>query len=319
MKFTTFISLLSLLTILTSCTTPKLSARIEFSKDTMMLGEEVQWDFVVTNVSKKPISIYYDPRGNYHNELNRDADLKVLLMDSTNKVVSQIYSKHYDVSVGGGRVGFRTLEQGQELRFPQWFNDWYRLEESGSYKISIEKSLCYDETNWKNVYKVRALGKKVYFYNANLDDRIANIHLLEDRFRMGKFKDSEDQSYTLEAIIRSASETSIDFYEELLNKKNSYNAGEAIRALGRLRPSQKAFSTLVRYFDMGFVNSIDETVNPEFKESMLEGLHLNALYEIEKFPPEMTIYFLNKVIADKKYEGAIKNKAMQIISPNKRE
>ncbi len=64
---------------------------------------------------------------------------------------------------------------------------------------------------------------------------------------------------------------------------------------------------------MGFVNSIDETANPNFKESMIESLHLNALCEIEKFPPEMTIYFFNKVIADKKYEGAIKNKAMQII------
>ncbi|HLO52963.1 MAG TPA: hypothetical protein VK169_01680 [Saprospiraceae bacterium] len=319
MKFTIYISLLVILTILTSCHSPKLTARIEFSKDTMMLGEEVQWDFVVTNVSKKPISIYYDPRGNYHNELYRDADLKVLFMDTTNKIVTQIHSNQYDVSVGGGRVGFRTIEHGQELRFPQWFNDWYKLEKSGNYKISIEKSLCYDETNWKNVYKVRASGKKVYFYNANLDDRIANIHLLEDRFRMGKFKDSEDLSYTLEAISRSASETSIDFYEELLNGKNSYNTGLAIRGLGKLSPSQKAFSTLVRYFDIGFVNSIEETINPQLKESMLEGLFMRTLYEIEKFPPEMTIYFLNKIIADKKYEGAIKNKAMQIISPYKRE
>lgn len=112
MKITIYISLLLLLTILTSCRTPKLSARIEFSKDTMMLGEEVQWDFEVTNVSKKPISIYYDPRGNYHNELYRDADLKVLFMDTTNKIVTQIHSKQYDVSVGGGRVGFRTIEHG---------------------------------------------------------------------------------------------------------------------------------------------------------------------------------------------------------------
>ncbi len=52
---------------------------------------------------------------------------------------------------------------------------------------------------------------------------------------------------------------------------------------------------------------------------MLEGMHMRTLYEIEKFPPEMTIYFLNKVIADKKYEGVIKNKAMQIISLYKRE
>ena len=43
-----------------------------------------------------------------------------------------------------------------------------------------------------------------------------------------------------------------------------------------------------------------------------------TLHEIEKIPPEMTIYFLNKVIADKKYEGAIKNKAIQIISQYKR-
>jgi hypothetical protein len=285
----------------------------------MMLGEEVQWDFVVTNESKKPISIYYDPRGNYHNELNRDADLNVFFIDSTNKVVQQIDSKNYDIRVGSGRVGFKTLEQGQELRFPQWFNNWYRLEESGSYKISIEKSLCYDETNWKNVYKVKSPVEKVHFYEANLDDRIANIQLLEDRFRKGKFKDSEDQSYTLEAIIRSASETSIDFYEELLNGKNSYNAGKAITGLGRLFPSPKAFTILVRYFDMGFVNSIDETANPEFKESILEGLYLNTLYQIEKFPPEMTVYFLNKVIADKKYEGAIKDRAMKIISPYKRE
>jgi hypothetical protein len=161
--------------------------------------------------------------------------------------------------------------------------------------------------------------EKVHFYEANLDDRIANIQLLEDRFRKGKFKDSEDQSYTLEAIIRSASETSIDFYEELLNGKNSYNAGKAITGLGRLFPSPKAFTILVRYFDMGFVNSIDETANPEFKESILEGLYLNTLYQIEKFPPEMTVYFLNKVIADKKYEGAIKDRAMKIISPYKRE
>lgn len=284
-----------------------------------MLGEEVQWDFVVTNVSKKPISIYYDPRGNYHNEMYRDADLKVLFMDTTNKIVTQIHSKQYDVSVGGGRVGFRTIEHGQELRFPQWFNDWYKLEKSCNYKISIEKSLCYDETNWKNVYKVKSQVGKVHFYDANLDDRIANIQYLEDRFRKGKFKDSEDQAYTLEAIIRSASETSIDFYEELLNGKNSYNTGLAIRGLGKLSPSQKAFSTLVRYFDMGFVNSIDETINPRLKESMLEGMHMRTLHEMEKFPPEMTVYFLNKVIADINYEGAIKNKAMQIISQYKRE
>ena len=301
------------MTILTSCHSPKLTARIEFIKDTMMLGEEVQWDFVVTNVSKKPISIYYDPRGNYHNELYRDADLKVLFMDTTNKIVTQIHSKQYDVSVGGGRVGFRIIEHGQELRFPQWFNDWYKLEKSCNYKISIEKSLCYDETNWKNFYKVKAPEKKVYFYKASPDERVENIQFLEDRFRKGKFKDSEDQSYILEAIIRSSSETSIDFYEELLNRKNSYNAGKAITGLGRLFPSPKAFKILVKYFDMGFVNSIEETLHPRLKESMLEGLFMRTLYEMEKFPPEMTVYFLNKVIEDKKYEGAIKNKAIQII------
>jgi hypothetical protein len=319
LKITIYISLLLILTILTSCTAPKLTARIEFSKDTMMLGEEVQWDFVVINESKKPISIFYDPRGNYHNELYRDADLKVLLMDTTNKIVTQIHSKQYDVSVGGGRVGFRTLEQGQEFRFPQWFNDWYKLEKSGNYKISIEKSLCYDETNWKNVYKVKAPEKKVYFYNANLEDRLANIGKLEDIFRSVKLKDINEKYTTLEAISRSASETSIDLYEELLNSKNSYNTNRSLDALGKLCPSPKAFSTLVKYFDMGFVNSMDETINTRLKESMLESMHINTLYQIEKFPPEMAIYFLNKVIADKKYEGAIKNKAMQIISQYKRE
>jgi hypothetical protein len=317
MKIITYISLLLILTILTSCSAPKLTAHIEFHKDTMMLGEEVQWDFVVTNVSNKPISIYYDPRGNYHNELNRDADLKVFLIDSTNKVVQQIDSKNYVIRVGSGRVGFKTLEKGQELRFPQWFNNWFKLEESSIYKLEIEKTLYGNK--WKEICKVKAIAENLYFYEANFDDRVANLQLLEDRYKTGKFKNYRDQSYTLEAISRSASETSIDFYEELLNRKNSYNAGEAIRALGRLSPRPKAFSTLVRYFDMGFVNSIDETMNLRLKESMLEGLHLNALYQIEKFPPEMTIYFLNKVIADKKYEGAIKNRAMQIISPYKRE
>ncbi len=227
MKSTLYISLLLLLTILTSCTAPKLTARIEFSKDTMMLGEEVQWDLVVINESKKPISIFYDPRGNYHNELNRDASLFIVLKDATNKAISQIDSKQYDISVGGGRVGFRTLEQGQELRFPQWFNNWYRLEESGSYKISIEKSLR--ENKWTEICKVNAPEKKLYFYKASQDERVANIQLLEDKYRMGKFKNYKDRSFTLEAIIRSASETSIDFYEELLNEKNSSNADEAIR------------------------------------------------------------------------------------------
>lgn len=319
MKFTLYISLLLLLTIFTSCHAPKLTARIEFSKDTIMLGEEVQWDFIVTNVSKKPVSIYYDPRGNYQNELYRDASLFIVLKDATNKAISQIDSKQYDVSVGGGRVGFRTLEKGQELRFPQWFNNWYKLEKSGNYKISIEKSLCYDETNWKNVYKVKAPEKKVYFYNANLEDRLANIEKLEDKFRSVKLKDINEKYTTLEAISRSASETSIDLYEELLNSKNSYNTNRALDALGKLCPSPKAFSTLVKYFDMGFVNSIDKTINPRLKESMLEGMHMRTLHAIEKFPQEMTFYFLNKVIADKKYEGAIKNKAMQIISQYIRE
>ncbi len=311
MKITLYISLHVILTILTSCHAPKLKARIEFSKDTMMLGEEVQWGFVVTNVSKKPISIFYDPRGNYYNELNRDADLKVFLIDSINKVVQQIDSKHNDIRVGSGRVGFQTLEKGQELRFTQWFNNWYKLEESGFYKLKIEKTLYGNK--WKEICKVKTTEKMVYFYKASQDERVANLQLLEDRYKTGKFKNYKDRSFTLEAIIRSASETSIDFYEELLNRKNSSNAGDAIEGLGKLCPSPKAFSTLVRYFDMGFVNSIDETANPEFKESILENLHLNALYQIEKFPPEMTVYFLNKVIADKKYEGAIKNKAMQII------
>jgi hypothetical protein len=219
MKSTLYISLLSLLTILTSCTAPKLTARIEFSKDTMMLGEEVQWDFVVTNVSKKPISIYYDPRGNYHNELNRDANLFIVLKDATNKVVSQIESKQHDLIMDSGRVGFEILQKGQELRFPQWFNNWFKLEESGFYKLEIEKTLYGNK--WKEICKVKTPEKMVYFYKASPDERVENIQFLEDRFRKGKFKDSEDQSYILEAIIRSSSETSIDFYEELLNRKNS--------------------------------------------------------------------------------------------------
>lgn len=317
MKITIYISLLVILTILTSCTAPKLTARIEFSKDTMMLGEEVQWDFVVINESKKPISIFYEPRGNYHNELNRDASLFIVLKDATNKVVSQIDSKQHDLIMDSGRVGFEILQKGQELRFPQWFNNWFKLEESGFYKLEIEKTLYGNK--WKEICKVKTPEKMVYFYKASQDERVANIQLLEDKYRMGKFKNYKDRSFTLEAIIRSASDSSIDFYEELLNGKNSSNADEAIRGLGKLCPSQKAFSTLVRYFDMGFVNSIDETANPKFKESMIESLHLNTLHEIEKFPPEMTVYFLNKVIADKKYEGAIKNKAMQIISTYKME
>ena len=277
----------------------------------MMLGEEVQWDFVVTNVSKKPISIYYDPRGNYNNELNRDADLKMLLKDATNKVVTQIESKPHDIIVRSGRVGFETLHTGEELRFPQWFNDWYKLEESGSYKISIEKSLR--ENKWTEICKVKSPEKKVYFYKASQDERLANIEKLEDKFRSKDFKGANEKYTILEAISRTASETSIDLYEELLNSKNSYNSHRAISALGRLSPSPKAFSTLVSYFDMGFVNSTDETINPKLKESMLEGLFMRTLYEIEKFPPEMTVYFLNKVISDKKYEGAIKNRAMQIM------
>lgn len=70
---------------------------------------------------------------------------------------------------------------------------------------------------------------------------------------------------------------------------------------------------------MGFINSVDETINPRLKKSTLEGMHMRTLHEVEKFPPEMTIYFLNKVISDKKYEGVIKNNAMQIISTYRKE
>jgi hypothetical protein len=278
----------------------------------MMLGEEVQWDFVVKNLSSKPISIFYDTRGNYHNELNRDADLKIVLKDSKNRVVNQIDSKPHDIIMRSGRVGHEIIQKGQELRFPQWFNNWYKLEEAGSYIMEIEKTLF--AHRWKEICKVKAPKTNVYFYKVNQEDRLANIQLLEDIYRKRKFKNSEDLSDTLEMIIRSASETSIGFYEELLNSKNSYNAGRAIRAIGKLSPNPKAFLTLVKYFDMGFVHSIDETLNPKMKESSLENHHISALYEIEKFPPEMSIYFLNKVIADSKYEGYVKDKAMQIIS-----
>lgn len=297
------------------CKAPQLSARIELSKDTLILGEEFQWNLIVKNESKTPISIFYDPRGNFFNELNRDSDLKIVLKDSLNTILKQIYSKPYEISLGRGRVGFEILKKGQELKFSQWFTDWYLLDKAGNYTLEIEKPLIYGEKIWNpDIIKVKAKAVNILFKPNNTEEIRRNIRNLENQYRSKSFKSWEEKEYILGKIIRSKDEGSLDFYVELLNSKNSSSASEMIRAIGKLSPSQKAFQVLVNHFDMGFENSLDDT--EYVRKNILrvqQDLYFRTVCEMENFPPEMTIYFLNKVAASDQYGDSAKWRARQIM------
>jgi hypothetical protein len=302
-----------------SCKSPRLSARIEFSKDTLMLDEEFGWNLIIKNESAAPISIFYDSRGNYHNELNRDSELEIVLRDTSNNIIEQIYSKPHDIFVGSGRVGFEELKKGQELKFPQWFTDWYKLDKVGTYTLEIEKPLMYGKSFLNNkTFKIKADTRQIFFYPKNSEKKIKIIHNLEQQYRSKSFKSWEEPYNILEMIIRSKEESSLDFYVELLNSNNTSLAGEAIRAIGKLSPSQKAFQVLVSYFDMGFENSLDESTYTENnKQALQQDLYFRTICVIEKFPPEMTIYFLNKVAANDKYGDSSKRRASQIMHSKK--
>ncbi len=301
------------------CKAPQLSARIELSKDTLILGEEFQWNLIVKNESKTPISIFYDSRGNYHNALFRDSDLKIVLKDSSNTIMEQIYSKPHDLFMESGRVGFEKLKKGQELKFQQWFTDWYQLDNAGNYTLEIEKPLIYGKNfidNKKLIIKTNS--KQIYFYPQNPEERIKIIRNLENQYRSKSFKSWEEKEYILGKIIRSKDEGSLALYVELLNSRNSSSASEMIRAIGKLSPSQKAFQVLVNQFDMGFENVLDDTEYVKNnKLRVQQDLYFNIVCEMENFPPEMTVYFLNKVAASDQYGDSAKWKARQIMQFSK--
>lgn len=301
------------------CKAPQLSARIELSKDTLILGEEFQWNLIVKNESKTPISIFYDPRGNFLNELNRDSDLKIVLKDSLNTILKQIFSKPYEISLGRGRVGFEILKKGQELKFSQWFTDWYRLDGAGSYTLEIEKPLIYGEKIWNpDIIKVKAKTKNIFFKPNNTEEIRRIIRNLENLCRSKSFKSWEEYNSVLQTIIRSKDEGSLDFYVELLNSRNVYSASEMIRAIGKLSPSQKAFQVLVNQFDMGFENVLDDTEYVKNnKLRVQQDLYFNIVCEMENFPPEMTVYFLTKVAASDQYGDSAKWRARQIMQFSK--
>ncbi len=301
------------------CKAPQLSARIELSKDTLILGEEFQWNLIVKNESKTPISIFYDSRGNYHNALYRDSDLKIVLKDSSNTIMEQIYSKPHDLYMDSGRVGFEKLKKGEELKFSQWFTDWYLLAKDGNYTLEIEKPLMCGKSFLDNkILKIKSDSKQIYFYTQNPEERIKIIRNLENQYRSKSFKSWEERKYILGKIIRSKDEGSLDFYVELLNSKNSSSASEMIRAIGKLSPSQKAFQVLVNHFDMGFENSLDDT--EYVRKNILrvqQDLYFRTVCEMENFPPEMTIYFLTKVAASDQYGDSAKWRARQIMQFSK--
>jgi hypothetical protein len=301
------------------CKAPQLSARIELRKDTLILGEEFQWNLIIKNESKTPISIFYDSRGNYHNALYRDSDLKIVLKDSLNTIMEQIYSKPHDLYMESGRVGFEKLKKGQELKFQQWFTDWYQLDKAGNYTLEIEKPLMCGKSFLDNkILKIKSDSKLVCFYPQNPEERIKIIRNLENQYRSKSFKSWEEGAYILGKIIRSKDESSLDFYVELLNSRNSSSASEMIRAIGKLSPSQKAFQVLVNQFDMGFENVLEDTEYVKNnKESIQQDLYFGIVCEMENFPPEMTVYFLNKVAASDQYGESAKWRARQIMQFSK--
>lgn len=302
-----------------NCQAQKLSAEVEIGKDSLMLNEEIQMVLIVKNLNLEPVSVWYDPRGNYHNELFRDATLEIELKDSLGNIIPQLESKQHEIIMRSGRVGYEELDQDEELQFPQWFNDWYGLRKSGKYTIRIKKTLECKSSNQLKSFPINVEAiKTIYFYKGGQQDYIDYIKELETKFINNEFNDYEEKRIVLETIIRSSSETSIDFFEKLLTSKNSYNASKAIRALGNLKPNHQASNILMENFKANFNNSIEETLRSELQPFILENLQLTALTQLREFPKEQTLPFLTNLINSSHYNKSIKEVASNIINTNKR-
>ncbi len=159
------------------------------------------------------------------------------------------------------------------------------------------------------------LTAKEYIYFLPRDKELLNSYIkeLQIQYKNGEYKDDKTKKYILETIIRSASEVSLEFYDELLNNNNFYNSNKIITALGKLNQSKEAYEILVRHFNQDFSNSIDKTINEEWEKSILESMRIKTLVQIEKFPIEMTNEFLLGLLDNEKYSKEMKDRVLQII------
>lgn len=245
--------------------------------------------------------------------------MEIELIDSSGNIVSQIESKEHDIVMRSGRVGYEELNQDEELRFPQWFNDWFRLRKSGNYTFRIKKTLkCKSNKRKSFPIEVEAI-KTIYFYKGGKQDHIDDIEELEVKYINNNFNDYKEKEIVLETIIRSSSETSIEFFEKLLTSNNSHNASKAIRALGKLNPNNKASEILIENYKANFNNSFQSTLRSELRTSILENLQISTLAQIGKFPLEQTLPFLNNILDNPHYNKSIKEFALRIINTNNKE
>lgn len=316
--------LLTILTIVNvSMAQNDLECSINFP-DSLLLGQSMYFEYSIHNRSKKPITLYYDPKGQNHNDLRRDESFIVKVYDSNYNLMPLKKSIQDEVFADSRRVGFDELLAGDSLVFIHWIDDWVELDRPGEYSVQCTKEFRKLRKNKKEVQVTANCISSfvaVGYDSIKLANNIHDIWLraneykeyppliqlnqtqkeFEDRSaqRMVDFNYRENQ---FKLLCRLKSEQIIPYLAQIMSSSiNTEHVQLAMKGLSKFNRNKDVFDIITKPFEYEGSRFRSVFAREELLESVLSNLKNSSLYYLSNFEDSLLVPFMVKHQNDKSF------------------
>lgn len=242
----------------------RVSTQIELREDTILLGEPMYFQVVITNISDD--TIYVEEGGDYRG--GRTETFNVLALTEKNDTVD---ARDWFSMIGGGFVGFHEFLPRQSKKYDLLLTSWVEIQKPGTYKLVASKdfNLALNDLDITEDYTQIEIVPK---------ESSATLVVVEDHAGFGVF---------MEALVKEIRDSTNGH----IIKGGSYKINERESRMVSKRLTEK-------------IKMIDDIHDPRIIPFLVESYRTNkyippstAIWLLSKFSKEDTAFAVLKLAA----------------------